>query len=169
MKKVSRDKYYFTWRKTEALQREEGFHNKKAEDLLQGIIDYLKQNPDNQIVVLPRDILQYNQIRNIYDGSLLMPAEPVDCLSLLSYSDAVFSGGGTVNREAATLGVPVYSFFQGPIGTVDRYLAKEGKLIFIENMEEIQRVSVNKRSRVESVKNIQNALHEVLKIIKDTI
>jgi predicted glycosyltransferase len=44
-------------------------------------------------------------------------------LNLIWYSDLVISGGGTMNREAAALGVPVYSIFLGKSGAVDRYLS----------------------------------------------
>ena len=57
---------------------------------------------------------------------------------MIWHSDLVISGGGTMNREAAALGVPVYSIFRGKIGAVDRYLAKQGRLILIENAEEVR-------------------------------
>jgi predicted glycosyltransferase len=51
-----------------------------------------------------------------------------------------------MNREAAALGVPVYSIFRGTIGAVDKYLAKNGKLILLENPEDIEeKVSLVKR------------------------
>jgi hypothetical protein len=37
--------------------------------------------------------------------------------------------GGAMNREAAALGVPVFSIFRGEIGLLDRELQKEGKLV----------------------------------------
>jgi uncharacterized protein len=49
----------------------------------------------------------------------------------------VISGGGTMNREAAALGVPVYSIFRGKLGAVDRYLAENGRLVLIESVQEI--------------------------------
>ena len=42
-----------------------------------------------------------------------------------------------MNREAAALGVPVYSIFRGKIGGVDRYLAEKGRLTLIENIGDI--------------------------------
>jgi predicted glycosyltransferase len=43
-----------------------------------------------------------------------------------------------MNREAASLGVPVYSIFRGQIGAVDQYLAKTGRLTLIERVEDIR-------------------------------
>ena len=42
-----------------------------------------------------------------------------------------------MNREAAALGVPVYSIFRGKSGAVDRQLQQEGRLVLIENIDEV--------------------------------
>ena len=59
-------------------------------------------------------------------------------MNLIWNSDLVISGGGTMNREAAAMGVPVYSIFRGKIGAVDRYLAQEGRLVMIETVEDVR-------------------------------
>jgi predicted glycosyltransferase len=69
---------------------------------------------------------------------MVIPKSPVDGLNLLWFSDLVVSGGGTMNREAAALGVPVYSIFRGKIGAVDHYLANQGRLTLIETPSEVQ-------------------------------
>lgn len=45
----------------------------------------------------------------IASGLMVIPDAPLDGLNLISFSDLVVSGGGAMNREAAALGVPVYS------------------------------------------------------------
>jgi predicted glycosyltransferase len=62
----------------------------------------------------------------------------VDGLNLIWYSDFVVSAGGTMNREAAALGVPVYSIFRGKIGAVDRYLSNTGRLVLLENVQDLR-------------------------------
>jgi hypothetical protein len=59
-------------------------------------------------------------------------------LNLIWHSDLVISGGGTMNREAAALGVPVYSTFRGKIGAVDQYLSDRGRLILLESVQDLQ-------------------------------
>ena len=39
-------------------------------------------------------------------------------MNLLYHSDLVISGGGTMNREAAALGIPTVTIFKGPMGAV---------------------------------------------------
>jgi predicted glycosyltransferase len=43
-----------------------------------------------------------------------------------------------MNREAAALGVPVYSIFRGRLGAVDEYLARKGRLILLESVHDVQ-------------------------------
>jgi len=93
-------------------------------------------------VTLPRNARQGQQLRAdwaelISSGRMLVPTAPLDGLNLIWFSDLVISGGGTMNREAAALGVPVYSIFRGKIGAVDRYLAENGRLVLIENTNDI--------------------------------
>ena len=68
---------------------------------------------------------------------MVIPDRPVDGLNLIWFSDLVISGGGTMNREAAALGVPVYSVFRGKLGAVDRYLSDHGRLTLIETTQDI--------------------------------
>jgi predicted glycosyltransferase len=70
---------------------------------------------------------------------MIIPERPLDGLNLVWFSDFMVSGGGTMNREAAALGVPVYSVFRGKIGAVDRYLVREGRLTLIEKLDDIQK------------------------------
>jgi predicted glycosyltransferase len=53
----------------------------------------------------------------------------VDAQSLIAFADLVVSAGGTMNREAAALGVPVYTTYGGRLGGVDEQLIREGRLV----------------------------------------
>ena len=50
------------------------------------------------------------------------------------------SGGGTMIREAAVLGVPAVSFFHGRMGIVDQKLENDGRLILIRNAEDLEKI-----------------------------
>jgi hypothetical protein len=53
-----------------------------------------------------------------------------------------------MNREAAALGVPVYSIFRGKLGAVDRCLAEDGRLILIRDVAEIEsRILIQSRDK----------------------
>jgi predicted glycosyltransferase len=69
-------------------------------------------------------------------------------LDLVWNSDFVVSGGGTMNREAAALGVPVYSVFRGRIGAVDKYLSETGRLVLLGNVEDVRsRIQLSRRAK----------------------
>jgi hypothetical protein len=67
-----------------------------------------------------------------------IPEHVVDGLNLIWFSDLVISGGGTMNREAAALGVPVYSIFRGTLGAVDRSLIAQKRLTLLEGAEDVR-------------------------------
>ena len=69
-----------------------------------------------------------------------------------------------MNREAAALNVPVYSIFRGRIGAVDRYLAATGRMVLIENTDDVQnRIRLEKRSRSASAgANTSGALASIV-------
>ena len=114
------------------------YHNPESEILFAETMRLLSCNPQVRAVTLPRNARQGQQLKSdwsdlISSGRMLIPNAPLDGLNLIWFSDLVVSGGGTMNREAAALGVPVYSIFRGTIGAVDRYLAENGRLTMIEN------------------------------------
>jgi uncharacterized protein len=104
-------------------------------------------------VTLPRNGRQAAQLRKdwaelIASGHMIIPDHPVDGLNLIWFSDLVISGGGTMNREAAALNVPVYSIFRGKIGAVDRYLAESGRLILLESVQDVgTKVDLKRREK----------------------
>ena len=50
-----------------------------------------------------------------------------------------------MNREAAALGIPVFSLFRGPLGAVDQQLKREGRLALIASTADVDRIPVVKR------------------------
>jgi len=57
----------------------------------------------------------------------------------------VISAGGTINREAAALGVPVASIYAGRWAAVDEELVNEGRLQRLASLEDVRKLSVGKK------------------------
>jgi predicted glycosyltransferase len=95
---------------------------------------------------------------------MIIPDSAVDGLNLIWHSDLVISGGGTMNREAAALGVPVYSIFRGESGYVDRYLSASGRLTMIGNVEDVrQKIRLKKWRRPDVPgKGGKETLHRIV-------
>lgn len=129
------------------------YHNPQSEVLFESVVEFLGDKAKISLVILPRDEKQAASLKRLYpkwcaNGKIIIPKHVVDGLNLIWHSDLVISGGGTMNREAAALGVPVYSIFRGKIGAVDRYLSNTGRLTLIENAEDIpQKIVLAKRDR----------------------
>ena len=66
-----------------------------------------------------------------------MPERAIDAQSLVALSDLVVSAGGTMNREAAALGVPAYTTFAGKLGAVDEMLVGEGRLRLLTSASDL--------------------------------
>jgi predicted glycosyltransferase len=120
------------------------YHNPEAEVLFAATLRWLEDKQHVRVVTLPRNARQRDEIKRdwphlIASGRMIIPEVPVDGLNLVWFSDLVISGGGTMNREAAALGVPVYSIFRGKIGAVDQYLADHGRLTLIETVDDLQK------------------------------
>jgi predicted glycosyltransferase len=99
--------------------------------------------PGARVLLLPRNKNQEHQLRaawtkEVASGKIVIPAHVEDGMNIIWNSDLVVSGGGTMNREAAAMGVPVYSIFRGPIGAVDRFLSTQGRLVLLENVEQVR-------------------------------
>ena len=57
---------------------------------------------------------------------------------LVAYADVLVSAGGTMNREAAVLGTPVWSIFEGRLGAVDEQLVREGRLRLLDDPARVE-------------------------------
>lgn len=132
------------------------YHNRESEELFREVVETLSGHPETRLVVLPRTAAQEAEIRNRWPdavscGKILLPDRALDGLNLIWHSDLVVSGGGTMNREAAALGVPVYSIFRGTIGAVDRHLEKSGRLLLLTSPRDVRtKIAVTRRNRPET-------------------
>jgi hypothetical protein len=87
----------------------------------------LEAFPDSNLVALCRYDYQVEEIRHKFGSKCLVPNEVVGGHDLLAATDLFVGMGGTMNAEAALMGVPTISAFQGSLYT-DRYLESVGLL-----------------------------------------
>lgn len=145
------------------------YHNPQSEVLFEHVMDRLTKDQNTRVVLLPRNRSQEDVVRHRWpawfaQGKVVVPRKAVDGLNLIWHSDLVISGGGTMNRESAALGVPVYSIFRGPIGAVDRQLAAEGRLTLITAPEDLQSKLVVRKREASTVSQSspRRALDEIV-------
>jgi len=103
-------------------------YHRHSNPLFPQTLDHLGRLENVHAVVLPRTEEQREYVRALALPSVILPETAVDAQSLIALSDVVVSAGGTMNREAAALGVPVYTTYGGRLGGVDEELIREGRL-----------------------------------------
>jgi predicted glycosyltransferase len=152
------------------------YHNPEAEALLSELMARVCRTEGARAVLLPRNHSQEQQLRAAHpewfaQDKTTVPKRAVDGMNLLWFSDLVVSGGGTMNREAVALGVPVYSIFRGKTGAVDRKLEEDGRLIMIRNVEEVQtRIALQPRDKSRGPDTRpRHALQDIVDHIEDII
>ncbi len=148
------------------------YHNPESETLFAATLELIGSKTNLRAVTLPRNSKQAHQLRKdwanlIKSGHMVIPEHPVDGLNLIWFSDLVISGGGTMNREAAALNVPVYSIFRGKIGAVDRYLSETGRLILLESVDDVRnKIELKRREKPLQVESCRpEALNSIIQAI----
>jgi uncharacterized protein len=97
----------------------------------------LDRQPNVRLVVLARHAEQREAIAELGLRHGLVPTNAVDTRSLMYAADLVIGAGGTMTREAALLGIPALSVFQGPRPAVDRWLEDQGLLRMVHGPGDI--------------------------------
>jgi hypothetical protein len=124
---------------------------KKSSVVFDQVLDYLCGLSHVQLILLPRTRQQGEELKAVVSKrrytNIVIPGKVYNGPSLIWYSDLVISGGGTMNREAAALGMPVFSIYQGPIGAVDRHLIDTGRLIHVKDIGDLKSIPLVKSTR----------------------
>lgn len=150
------------------------YHNPESELLFEEAINFIGGQGNTRMVILPRnEIKQTAWVKSNWSEwcrsrKIIFPEHVVDGLNLIWHSDLVISGGGTMNREAAALGVPVYSIFRGKIGAVDHYLSENGRLVLLESPDDVRKkISLSRSRRSGTPENLnRRALDRIVEIIE---
>ena len=127
------------------------YHDAHGEVLFTAIIQLLISSNEIFTVIVPRTREQAAEIREIiasgpdFTAPCTILDEAVDGLDLIYAADLVISGGGTINREAALLGVPVYSIFAGRQGALDEQMESEGLITFIRDNGDLSKIKLERR------------------------
>jgi predicted glycosyltransferase len=141
------------------------YHRGIANDLFDVLLDRFAADPNVRIIVLPRKSYQGDEIRAAHpQTNIIFPEYVLDGANLLAAADLVVSGGGTMNREAAALGVPTATVFAGKGAAVDDYLFREGRLLRIESAADLARIEMRKKSGL-NVRVTSGVREEVVKFI----
>jgi predicted glycosyltransferase len=99
----------------------DALYHRFENELFDELLDRLSARPRVKIVLLARTEAQRASYRERERPNMILPAVALDGANLIASADMVISAGGTMNREAAALGVPAATIYAGrfPFTTED--------------------------------------------------
>jgi predicted glycosyltransferase len=145
------------------------YHNAAADHLFRQLLVFLDVRPSVRTVIMPRTPEQFGEINaligelKINPDRIFVAERAISALELAAIADLLISGGGTMNREAALLGTPVYSIFAGRQGALDKAMEASGQIRFVRSTEDILKIAVRRKNHAvvpEITDRVENALTE---------
>ncbi|HKO97214.1 MAG TPA: DUF354 domain-containing protein [Pyrinomonadaceae bacterium] len=142
----------------------EALYHRFENELFDQLLNHLTGADNTKVVVLPRSDAQRRMYQERSRGTLIVPPAPLDGANLIAHSDLVVSAGGTMNREAAALGIPAASIYAGAWAAIDEALVREGRLQKISSQQDIEQLQIRKKA-VPNARRAVNVVKEVADLI----
>ena len=134
-------------------------------EILDKLLDDFAAEKGVKILLLPRKNYQGAELKEKHpQPNIIIPEKVLDGANLLAAADLVVSGGGTMNREAAALGVPAYTIFAGQQAAIDDYLFRENRLQKIETIDDLAKIKLGKKKGL-NVRRENEVRRQVMKYI----
>jgi predicted glycosyltransferase len=122
---------------------ESHYYRPESGQISHEVLRHLAGEERAQVVFSPRYPWQTAYLEGVsWQNEPVVVPESAPFLPLLRSVDALVASGGTMVREAAYLGIPSYSIFQGSIGGVDRHLASLGRLELLHSPDDFGRLRI---------------------------
>jgi hypothetical protein len=142
----------------------EALYHRFENELFDELIARLCKRPDVKVVLLPRSESQRAAFGAMGCANMIIPSVALDGPNLIAHADLVISAGGTMNREAAALGVPAASIYAGKWAAIDEELVREGRLARIKTREDLDSLTLKKRAH-ENARRAFRVRDEVVELI----
>jgi predicted glycosyltransferase len=145
---------------------ESHYYSDESGDLAMATLAHLARLEDAVTIFsarYPRQVEYVSRFEWANEPVVLDRAVPF--LELLKAVDAVISGGGTMLREAAYLGVPAYTIFRGTPGAVDLHLQSLGRLRVIASPDDLRGIAFERGARRPVLASNPDLLDELVQAI----
>jgi predicted glycosyltransferase len=123
----------------------EALYHRFENQLFEELLTRLLAHDDVKVILLARTEAQRAEFEKTSQPNLILPQQALDGANLIAAADLVVSAGGTMNREAAALGVPTATIYAGEWAAIDEQLLREGRLLRITSREDIEGIAVEKK------------------------
>ena len=142
----------------------EALYHRFENELFNELMKRLSERRDVKIILLARTEAQRATYKEAASDNLILPTRALDGANLIASADLIISAGGTMNREAAALGVPAATIYAGRWAAIDEELVREGRLKRISTLEDLDALPLLKKRAAHA----RRALHvraEVVELI----
>lgn len=117
-------------------------------ELFDELLGRLEARAHVKVILLPRTEAQRTEFAArsaTAGGNIIVPRKALDGANLIAAADLLVSAGGTMNREAAALGVPAATISAARWAAVDEALVREGRLKRISTREDLDSLKIEKK------------------------
>jgi len=142
----------------------DALYHRFENQLFDELLSYSSARCEVRIILLPRSDAQRAEYETRKWENMIMPREALDGANLIAAADLVISAGGTMNREAAALGVPAVSVYAGRWAAIDEELVSEGRLRRMSSREEIESLVIEKKPRLNP-REARSVKAEIIRLI----
>jgi predicted glycosyltransferase len=120
---------------------------------LRGLISKIRSTGDFGITIIPRYDEQRAWAKKQFGKTCTIPDSTVNGVELISYSDLLIGGGGTMTQEAALMGVPNISYFpSSELDVFENFYFPKKLSLKASSASELFRLTTHLLSNIDSAK-----------------
>lgn len=123
----------------------DALYHRFENELFDELLKRLCANERVKIILLARSHAQRETYEALPCANMILPRAVLDGANLIAAADLVVSAGGTMNREAAALGVPAATIYAGRWAALDEQLVREGRLRRITTRDDLHALPIEKK------------------------
>ena len=146
---------------------DEALYHRFENELFDALLARLARRGDVRAVILPRSATQRARYGAQRNANFILPEQPLHGANLIAHSDLVISAGGTMNREAAALGVPAATIYAGRWAALDEWLVQENRLIRLATRADLDALPLRKKDAA-SARHAHQVREEIISHILAT-
>jgi predicted glycosyltransferase len=124
----------------------EALYHRFENELFSNLLARIFARPDVKVILLARTAAQRAEYEARSRQNVILPRAALDGANLIAAADLVISAGGTMNREAAALGVPAATIYAGRWAAIDEALVREGRLMRIATAQDIESMLIERKA-----------------------
>ena len=140
-------------------------YHRMEDDLFDQLLERVSAQSNVKVVLLARTESQQAKLAARHKRkNIIFPPEAVAGADLIAAADLVVSAGGTMNREAAALGVPAVTTFAGKWAAVDEQLVRAGRLKRLRSLHDFE-IGEIKKKPIRNPRSAMDVRGEVVELI----